>query len=1590
MSDLEDPLYKNWVRSALSLKYLKHGIHSFVDRIAKQHHTDLLYSYIKGTGCVAKSCSECTLENLLPDHPRSRCIQKFGSKCFCNNPSGRRKCPNNFCSRFYDLIGLAHDERNPIWANTDPARWFGDHWAMAKCFLGTTGYSDKHTAVETDASGLLSIMLNNIEIRNHLDCPDNMSKARGIRNDIMHSTSFEVDDEKLCWYVDQMILVLQDKKELINEEAAKNAVVNLTKLKRNQIYISEEDVSEMRREALSAAQDGIKHIEKKTDEVIHIIEVKEKQVHEDIDAHFDKKLREQDKRMDDKNIQTVDESDVDKEAVELTAEEKDLQNYLVDLYRRDYVKVDISPLSSEYEEDVEEVYVPLKAERIRPGPNQSIDQLKDLFESGKNKFNNIFITGDAGIGKTTFCKKLISAWCRSKSKCKYVTCKTSAVFDDERYSHEENEDKDDDEYEMLQDLSYYDIYGESSGSGESENEEMDEEDKRQNDTETMSKTEQQRTGAVSCENDGSDTYTDDQIEIEKFDFLFFVSLRDTYQERSIEEIIKCQLFREKCHSICFSNIIETKPGNCLVILDGLDEWQPPSPLPTHPAVSKGLPLSSTTGQYAKITTSRPWKTEILRPKYRERDSEVKLIGIGEKGSQVLIESIMMKLSKGNINDRISLFLHELKEKNIEYLKFIPLLVKLLICIWFENGVLETSKTAIYSSIINLMVLQAEEKYSENQQFLKMIAIVNTSTCELSSCLNSFPKLVRYSSLFLSVSKFAFDMLFRRKCGSLLVYKLAEIAQYGLTEEEVYLCLQLVILSQKTVFQDSKISNIRSLSFNHKTFQDYFAAMYLSINGADINVINEVCDFCDTIHQFYEMLSILMFLGEMNQEVVYKILANTSVISMFEVEVNNQSLTSKSKHINWNVMELFMRANFHSIVIRSMDFETNTLKLLDQMHGLDILELHGVRMTHKALKELLHSVPKSENGIIFKITCLTWNDDVEAVSYFPMKITLQNLRKIDITGTDISKIYFIIGNGNHSLHSVELYMDTMTDVGLCRLINSIKPRRKKFELIVDNTTLQKSVDVSHDFDRRLVEIVISDKSSRPDCERLGFLKIITTNDPVIIKELTLKNTDLSDICITFPVSQTGIELLEISNIKIRVTTLMSISDATSNQNVRLIVNDIDLIDERCDGSMVDAEILEYVKLWCLFNLTSFYSEITMQNDIVALQQHCQHIVLTISNLPQNRLSELSKNLPLTGQVNNLLGKQINLRPLKLSVTISNVDASGVWLCQMLAAINDTFGYIHELHLDNSIVDRSIDCNEWQETNEHRALNPKVLKYIKTSCDNLRSDERYSLLAEKSRKIIGPIISSEHLRYITRCVNILLGTRLSERLLTILIGQTSCLRATSRSTFIEMEFSTLAQKMESTFSVLYRDLKAIDLQTLSKLKEKTGYLLQQLKMIDSRELSKLKANLSGLMPKLKKLKLEKVKCILPLQTQIESYTLSELKTKVSSLWRILTTIESNTSVEIQSTISNLLRELRTIHSHPLSELEEVLDLLLKIKIEASTSSKLEAKVSDFAGEKRELKSHMFSEQPEKLSDLLEELQTVLNYFKTVRKLSQKDCA
>lgn len=182
-TEWDNSLYKNWVRGAKGLEYLQEGLRDFVGDKVQSRRDEVLQNIVSTLPAGSSTtCSECTSENLLPEHaPQGekscsrlkRCIQiKSASNCFGNKPSVRRKCPNGICSKLYDAIVLDHKFRDPLWKNTDPSTWSTDPkgWSYAKCFETTFGQGT--SAKDTDAAGLLSILLNNISMQNWLACND--------------------------------------------------------------------------------------------------------------------------------------------------------------------------------------------------------------------------------------------------------------------------------------------------------------------------------------------------------------------------------------------------------------------------------------------------------------------------------------------------------------------------------------------------------------------------------------------------------------------------------------------------------------------------------------------------------------------------------------------------------------------------------------------------------------------------------------------------------------------------------------------------------------------------------------------------------------------------------------------------------------------------------------------------------------------------------------------------------------------------------------------------------------------------------------------------------------------------------------------------------------------------------------------------------------------------------------------------------------------------------------------------------------------------------------------------------------------------
>ncbi|XP_060585902.1 uncharacterized protein LOC132741690, partial [Ruditapes philippinarum] len=231
--------YRQWVKAGLGLGYLKEGLVPFCTDIADQQHKDILQNIRSRKSLPSTvTCGSCQVETLKPDHKplgnaKNRVCPLGQVKCSCCF-KGKITCPNNICGAIYDFIVKHHSSSPPTpnWKNSDAQQWFTDPWSICKCFINATGYEQKQSAGETDCPGLLHLMINNQYFHSHIGCnvtgTNNLfSKVRQYRNTIFHSSSMELDESEANTYLDDMIAVLQDGKELLQRSDAQIAVKKL-------------------------------------------------------------------------------------------------------------------------------------------------------------------------------------------------------------------------------------------------------------------------------------------------------------------------------------------------------------------------------------------------------------------------------------------------------------------------------------------------------------------------------------------------------------------------------------------------------------------------------------------------------------------------------------------------------------------------------------------------------------------------------------------------------------------------------------------------------------------------------------------------------------------------------------------------------------------------------------------------------------------------------------------------------------------------------------------------------------------------------------------------------------------------------------------------------------------------------------------------------------------------------------------------------------------------------------------------------------------------------------------------------------------
>ena len=176
--------FQNWIRATLGLRYLKEGLATFISQEADEQYKNYVQYVLSLTKRSEYDCTNCTPENLLPNHgvENKKCNQTGIDNCFCAKRfrKNRRMCPQaSACGILYDAIIDEHTHKAPSWHNTNIEKWSSSSFEFFKCFISTPGYKTKSSFAQLDALALLSICQNNRKLKaNFNDIKDKIEKVR--------------------------------------------------------------------------------------------------------------------------------------------------------------------------------------------------------------------------------------------------------------------------------------------------------------------------------------------------------------------------------------------------------------------------------------------------------------------------------------------------------------------------------------------------------------------------------------------------------------------------------------------------------------------------------------------------------------------------------------------------------------------------------------------------------------------------------------------------------------------------------------------------------------------------------------------------------------------------------------------------------------------------------------------------------------------------------------------------------------------------------------------------------------------------------------------------------------------------------------------------------------------------------------------------------------------------------------------------------------------------------------------------------------------------------------------------------------------
>ncbi|XP_053380251.1 uncharacterized protein LOC128548797 [Mercenaria mercenaria] len=723
-AQLENRKYRNWVRAGLGIKYVKEGLEPFCDHLVKQQHIAILDKVKQKHNLSTVSCGLCDVHTLQPDHIQTKPRQCHLGQMYCNclYPRGKTPCPNKVCGAIHDAIIQLHASTPPApyWRNADAHQWCTEPWAVAKCFINAPGYEQKINSVEFDLTGLLHVLINNIEFQQQLKCvvtgTDVFSRVRMCRNDIFHSHTMEVEDTEVNSYIDDMIELLEDETEIKHRQESKAAVKKLQELKLEDFIISTADEAGIRRVAMDA------------------INKKERELEQTIaDAGNKLKTTADEEKHDIEGKSLVIKSELEetgqKIRKDLVIKEAELEQTGQKIEKELAIKEDESKRKIEQKGNEIRKLLTRKEEEVKEKLDQKLQESKLQLESQKilieESMTNSTETRKEAVTrrvKTDFQKKLVKLYETHVRKIAPLP----RLHKDLRNVHEmyvppwmtvKGMNEESNECKAVK-ISIHDIFrrkerpakniyviGET-GSGKT----------------TFCKILVHFWCIAHPYQEYNLNVSDMEKEMESFEFLFYVSLRHFSDCDSIENMLK-----KSYSDPALGDILQNDSGKCLIIIDGLDEWNPERKHSSQ-FLTPGLPGRNLDADYTIITTSRQWKFDSLPLSDSTVDKNIKLNGIDTFEMRHLTEKTVEALN--DIHQKCKnaeKCIIDLQSSLVSDISHTPMVLQQLVCLWFIDKLKDNSRCAIYRSMLDLFLAWKALGTSEVQKQLDLIDLFSRNT-----------------------------------------------------------------------------------------------------------------------------------------------------------------------------------------------------------------------------------------------------------------------------------------------------------------------------------------------------------------------------------------------------------------------------------------------------------------------------------------------------------------------------------------------------------------------------------------------------------------------------------------------------------------------------------------------------------------------------------------------------------------------------------------------------------------------------------------------------------------------------------------------